>query len=47
MPPMKETEEKRVQFMSQGDPVEDSMTTHSIMLAWRILGQRSLMGYSL
>ena len=28
------------------DPVEEEMATHSRILAWRIHGQRSLVGYN-
>ena len=28
------------------DPLEEDMATHSSILAWRIHGQRSLVGYS-
>ena len=28
------------------DPLEEGMATHSSILAWRIHGQRSLVGYS-
>ena len=28
------------------DPLEESMPKHSITLAWRIYGQKSLVGYS-
>ena len=28
------------------DPLQEAMTAHSIILAWRIPGQRSLVGYS-
>ena len=32
--------------MGWEDPLEEGMTTHSSILAWRIHGQRSLVGYS-
>ena len=32
--------------LSQEDPLEESLTTHSSILAWGIHGQRSLAGYS-
>ena len=35
-----------VQFLDQEDPLEEGMATHSSILAWRIHGQRSLVGYS-
>ena len=42
-PAMQETQ---VQFLGQEDPLEKEMATHSSILAWRIPGQSSLMGYS-
>ena len=36
-----------VQFLSQKDSLEKDMATHSSILAWRIHGQRSLVGYGL
>ena len=44
LPAMQETQ---VQFLGQEDPLEKGKTTHSSILAWRIHGQRSLVGYSL
>ena len=35
------------QSLSREDPLEDKMATHPSILAWRIPGQRSLVGYSL
>ena len=43
---MQETQETRAQFLRQEDPLEESMATHSSILAWRIPGQRSLASYS-
>ena len=43
---MKEMQEIQVQFLDQKDPLEEGMATHSNILAWRIHGQRSLVGYS-
>ena len=43
LPAMQET---WVQFLSQKDSLEKDMATHSSILAWRIHGQRSLVGYS-
>ena len=43
LPPMWET---WVRSLGQEDPLEKEMATHSIILAWRIHGQRSLVGYS-
>ena len=33
---MQETEETQVQSLGREDPLEDSMATHSNILAWRI-----------
>ena len=33
---MKETEKTQVQFLSQEDPLEEEMATHSSILAWEI-----------
>ena len=44
LPAMQETP---VQFLDLEDPLEESMATHSKILAWRIHMERSLMGYSL
>ena len=41
LPAMQETQ---VQCLGRKDPLEKGMTTHSSILAWRILGQRSLAG---
>ena len=35
-----------IQFLGQEDPLKEGMATHSSILAWRILGQRSLADYS-
>ena len=43
---MQETQETQVQSLGWEDPLEDGMATHSIILAWRSHGQRSLVGYS-
>ena len=42
VPAMQET---WVRSLSREDPLEKGMATHSSVLAWRILGQRSLLGY--
>ena len=34
-----------VQSLDQEDPLEKEMATHSCILAWRVHGQRSLVGY--
>ena len=39
-------QETWVQPLSWKDPLEKGMATHSSILAWRIHGQRSLVGYS-
>ena len=39
-------QETWVGSLSQEDPLEKGMATHSSILAWRIRGQRSLVGYS-
>ena len=43
LPTMQETE---VQSLHQADPLEKEMRTHSSILAWKIHGQRTLVGYS-
>ena len=43
LPAMQETQ---VQSLSQEDPVEKVMATHSSILAWEIPGQQSLADYS-
>ena len=43
LPAMQETQ---VHPLSQEDPLEKEMATHSSILAWRISGQKSLEGYS-
>ena len=43
--PMQEMQEIRVQSLGQEDPLEEEMATHSIILAWKIHGQKSLVGY--
>ena len=40
-------EEMRVRCLSQEDPMEKEMATHSTILAWQIPGQRSGVSYSL
>ena len=39
------TQEEWVQSLGQEDPLEKEMATHPSILAWRIHGQRSLVGY--
>ena len=43
LPTMQET---RVQSLGREDLLEKEMATHSSVLAWKIHGQRSLLGYS-
>ena len=43
---MQEPQEKQVRSLDREDPLEEGMATHSIILAWQSLGQRSLEGYS-
>ena len=38
-------QETQVQSPGQEDPLEKGMATHSSILAWRIHGQNSLVGY--
>ena len=42
---MQETRETWVRFLDQEDPLEEEVATHSSILAWRIHGQWSLLGY--
>ena len=35
-----------IQSLDREDPLEEEMATHSSILAWKIHGQRSLVGYS-
>ena len=44
---MQEMLEMQVGSLGQKDPLEKEIATHSSILAWRICGQRSLVGYSL
>ena len=39
-------QEMQVRFLGWEDPLEKEMETHSSILAWKIHGQRSLVGYS-
>ena len=36
LPAMQETQETQVQSLSQEDPLEEGMATHSSILAWRL-----------
>ena len=38
--------ETQVRSLGREDPLEKGMATHSSVLAWRIHGQRNLVGYS-
>ena len=46
LPTMQETQETWVQSPGGEDPLEESVETHSSVLAWRIPRQRSLAGCS-
>ena len=39
-------QETRVQSLVLEDPLEKGMATHSSILAWKIDGQRNLVGFS-
>ena len=39
-------QDTRVWSLDWEDPLEEEMATHSFILAWRIHGQRSLVGFS-
>ena len=39
-------QETRVLSLGWEDPLEEEMATHSSVFAWRMYGQRSLVGYS-
>ena len=43
LPAMQETQ---IQSLGREDPPEEGVATHSSTLAWRIPGQRSLVGFS-
>ena len=45
-PAMQKMQETWVQFLGQEDPLEKGMGIRSSILAWRIHGLRSLVGYS-
>ena len=46
LPAMQEPRDTWVLSLGQEDPLREGMATHSSVLAWRILGQRSLADYS-
>ena len=39
-------QEKWVEFLDWGDPLEKELATHTGILAWKSHGQRTLVGYS-
>ena len=43
---MQEMEETQVQSLHREDSLEKEMAIHSSVLAWKMPGQRSLVGYS-
>ena len=43
---MQKTQGTRVRSLGQGDALEEETATHPRVLAWRIQGRRSLVGYS-
>ena len=43
---MQEMKETWIQSVGWEDPLQEGMTTHSRILAWKVLWQRSLEGYS-
>ena len=45
-PAMQETQETRVRFLGQEDPLEKEMATHSSILAWKIPWTEEHGGYS-
>ena len=45
-PAMQETQEMQVGSLAQEDPLEEEMTTHSSILAWRTPWTRTLADYS-
>ena len=46
LPAVQEVQEMQVRSLGREDPLEEEMATHSNILAWKIHGQRSLVGYS-
>ena len=44
--PMQQLQDIRVQSLGGQDPLEKEMATHFSILAWKLHGQRSLVGYS-
>ena len=43
-PATQETQETLVQFLGQEDPLEEGISTHSSILAWRMLWKEELGG---
>jgi len=43
---MQKMQEMQVRSLGQKDPLEEGMASRFSILAWRIHGQRSLVGYS-
>ena len=46
LPQVQETQETWVWSLGREDPLEREMATHSTTLAWKILGQMSLVGWN-
>ena len=46
LPAIQESQETWVQSLGREDPLGEGMATYSSILAWRIRGQRSLVGSS-
>ena len=44
LPALQETQEMQVRSLSQEDPLEEGMATHSSILAWRMLWTEELGG---
>ena len=43
---MKEMQKTQFPSLGRGDPPEEEMTTHSIILAWKVLWMEEPVGYS-
>ena len=46
LPAVQEVQEMQVRSLGREDPLEEEVATHSNILAWKVHGQRSLVGYS-
>ena len=46
VPAIQKIQETQIRSLGREDPLEESMATHSSILAWRTQGDRSLVGYS-